>query len=108
MGLTEHLADHLQIPRVQLPHPPNITRQAAGFFLSLTQMPSLMVLMGDLMLADRASDGVISVSFQRDSSDLRDGGLTALPDLKNRQLKNRAAQQSRGTNPPPAAVLQSV
>ena len=71
-------------------------------------MPSLMVLMGDLMLADRASDGVISVSFQRDSSDLRDGGLTALPDLKNRQLKNRAAQKSRGTNPPPPAVLQNV
>ena len=57
MGLTEHLADHLQIPRVQLPHRPNITRQAAGFFLSLTLLPSLMVLMGDLMLADRASDG---------------------------------------------------
>ena len=71
-------------------------------------MPSLMVLMGDLILADRSSDGVISVSFQRDSSDLRDGGLTALPDLNNRQLKNRAAQKSRGTNPPPPEVLQSV
>jgi hypothetical protein len=37
-----------------------------------------MVLLGGLMLADRASDGLISAAFQRDSSDARDATETGL------------------------------
>ena len=86
---------------------PDSTHQENGFSLSLMLVASLTLLLGGLVSILPAMAN-ISVSFQRDGSDALDGGLTALPDLNNRQLKNRAAQQSRGTNPPPAAVLQSV
>ena len=60
------------------PRYPNSTPPEEGFSLPLVLVASLMVLLGGLMLADRASDGVISAAFQRDSSDARDAAETGV------------------------------
>lgn len=62
-----------------------------------------MVLLGGLMLVDRASDGVISAAFQRDSSDARDAaetGMTCIVGELNRpQNRGLLAKQTSGDDP---------
>ena len=62
-----------------------------------------MVLLGGLMLADRASDGVISAAFQRDSSDARDAAETGVTrivgELNRPQNRGLLAKKTSGADP---------
>jgi hypothetical protein len=51
-------------------------RSQAGFSLPLVLIGALVVVLGGLMLANRGSDGLLSVAFQRDSIDARDAAET--------------------------------
>ena len=81
------------------PRHPNSAPPEEGFSLPLVLVASLMVLLGGLMLADRASDGVISAAFQRDSSDPHDAaetGVTSIVGELNRpQNRGLLAKKTR-------------
>ena len=63
---------------MKLPPRHHFAHEEEGFSLTLVLVASLMVLLGGLMLVDRASDGVISAAFQRDSSDASDAAETGM------------------------------
>ena len=63
-----------------------------------------MVLLGGLMLANRASDGVISAAFLRDSSDARDAAETGMTRIvaELNQPKNRGLLVKKASDADPA------
>ena len=82
---------------------PDSRHQEDGFSLTLVVLASLMVLLGGLMLVDRASDGVISAAFQRDSinaSDAAETGVTRIVGELNRpQNRGLLAKKTSGADP---------
>ena len=85
---------------------PDSRHQEDGFSLTLVLVASLMVLLGGLMLVDRASDGVISAAFQRDSSDASDAaetGMTRIVGELNRP-QNRGLLAKKPAAPTPLAT----
>jgi hypothetical protein len=94
--------------KIPLRHP-NSAPPEEGFSLPLVLVASLMVLLGGLMLADRASDGVISAAFQRDSSDARDAAETGVTrivgELNRPQNRGLLAKKLAVTTPQATAGL---
>ena len=88
---------------MKIPPRPDSRHQEDGFSLPLVLVASLMVLLGGLMLADRASDGVISAAFQRDSSDARDAAETGVTrivgELNRPQNRGLLAKKTSGVDP---------
>ena len=74
-----------------------------GFSLPLVLVASLMVVLGGLMLVDRASDGVISAAFQRDSGDAKDAAETGmtriLGELNRPQNRGLLTKTTSGDDP---------
>ena len=103
-----HEIRHIPSPRVTTPlRRPNNSHQEDGFSLSLVLVASLMVLLGGLMLVDRASDGVISAAFQRDSSDASDAAETGMTrivgELNRPQNRGLLAKKLAAPTPPATA-----
>jgi len=81
----------------------HFAHEEEGFSLTLVLVASLMVLLGGLMLVDRASDGVISAAFQRDSSDASDAAETGMTrivgELNRPQNRGLLAKKTSGDDP---------
>ena len=91
---------------MKLPPRHHFAHEEEGFSLTLVLVASLMVLLGGLMLVDRASDGVISAAFQRDSSDASDAaetGMTRIVGELNRP-QNRGLLAKKPAAPTPLAT----
>jgi hypothetical protein len=82
---------------------PNNSHQEDGFSVTLVLVASMMVLLGGLMLVDRANDGVISATFQRDSSDAKDAAETGMTrivgELNRPQNRGLLAKKTSGADP---------